>query len=218
MDSQQPGVKHTFCDCTNPSHNHQPPLRLPKTYRRPDWVRDKPLVENFLTGCDLSERLMYQRVPEPDYVDWIIDTHRRPGVFHYLAKIGAIVTPTVQKYQGVQALELSLMMIAVAHDCPVIDVYYEVYVPIGSEKDREEMRVRGLVWGRQLIRDEVRGVSWLSIADEREYLHVCSAHQARITGTPWGVKALSYDILTRVRQHNGMIVKLALRFSRKFTR
>lgn len=87
-----------------------------------------------------------------------------------------------------------------------------------NQAKREEMRKRGLAWARPLITDEAIGCSWLSITEEREFLEVRAAHKVRITGTPEGVHALFYDMLIKVRESNGMIIKMAIELSREFTK
>ncbi|KAK4175816.1 hypothetical protein QBC36DRAFT_311680 [Triangularia setosa] len=213
-----------FCHCANPSHNHVPPHNLPKAYRASDWEKDKIRVEQFLAHCDLDSQMILmvqaRNTPRPDKVDWVIPTDpfplRPPGVFNYLGKILAIIAPGVQQTSGAEALQTTLMILAVAHDAPVIDVYYEICRPVDTEEGRDKLRASGLAWARPLITDN--GRCWRSITEEREHLEVCAAFPVRITGTPEGVHALSYHILTKVRQHNAMIVKLSIELSRDFTR
>ncbi|KAK0672150.1 hypothetical protein QBC41DRAFT_362724 [Cercophora samala] len=215
--------------CTNPSHNHSqpPPFNLPKAYRASDWVKDKPRVEKYLTTCDLSTQILkVHHDPNtqfpPDAYDWAIKTEPNPNkpagtVHNYLAKVLAINTPDVQQYSGFEGLQLTLMMIAVAHDAPVIDIYYEICRPDTQEK-RDEMRKHGLARARPLITNQATVCSWRSITEEREHLEVCAAFTVRITGTPEGVHALFYDILIKVRQYKCMVVKMAIELSRDFTK
>ncbi|CAP61863.1 uncharacterized protein PODANS_5_2355 [Podospora anserina S mat+] len=218
--------------CVNTSHNHSqpPPFNLSKAYRASDWANDKPRVENYLHTSDLTGATKMLRIHHdpktqfpPDVYDWIVKMYPNPykpagTVYNYLAKVLTINTPDVQDYSGFEGLQLNLMVVAVAHDSPVIEVYYEICRPMENQAKREEMRKRGLAWARPLITDEAIGCSWLSITEEREFLEVRAAHKVRITGTPEGVHALFYDMLIKVRESNGMIIKMAIELSREFTK
>lgn len=74
----------------------------------------------------------------------------------------------------------------------------------------------GFVWVRFLIIDEVIGCFWLLIIEEREFFEVCVVYKVRIMGMFEGVYVLFYDMLIKVWESNGMIIKMVIELLREF--
>ncbi|KAK4195536.1 hypothetical protein QBC40DRAFT_310604 [Triangularia verruculosa] len=215
-----------FDDCSDPSHNHIPPHHLPSTYTASDWKRDKLRVEYFLGTADLEKdyilRLGPHTTSHPETTDWIIPTDPRlpsnpPNTFTYLGKVQAILRPDFCQTRGVEGMQMTLLMLAVGHGPPVIDIRYEICRPVDTEEMVEELRKYGLAFGRQLITDEASGRSYRSLTQEGEHLEVCYAVPVKIAATPEGIHALAYHMLTKIRQYDGTVIKMAIRLSRNFS-